>query len=151
MLFEESLALFRELGNKRVLAGVLHNLGNVTLSQGEAVQAATLFAESLALNDETGYQPGIADCFVGLAGVAGAQCHPERAVRLLGAAEPYLDAMRGFMPVADRTAYDRTVAAVQIQLDQATFAAAWAEGQAMPLEQAIAYALDEGERSARAS
>ena len=29
------------------------------------------------------------------------------------------------------------------QLDEATWTAAWAEGQAMPLEQAVAYALEE--------
>jgi hypothetical protein len=31
---------------------------------------------------------------------------------------------------------------VREQLDEAAFAAAWAEGQAMTLEQAIAYALE---------
>jgi len=30
-------------------------------------------------------------------------------------------------------------------LDDATFAAAWAEGRAMSLEQAIAYALEDGQ------
>jgi hypothetical protein len=38
---------------------------------------------------------------------------------------------------------DHDVAAVRAQLDDATFAAAWAEGQAMSLEQAVAYALAE--------
>jgi hypothetical protein len=33
------------------------------------------------------------------------------------------------------------------QLDAATFAAAWAEGRTMPLEQAIAEALGEGSAS----
>jgi len=40
--------------------------------------------------------------------------------------------------------YKRGVAAARALLDGATFAAAWAEGRAMPLEQAIAYALSEG-------
>jgi hypothetical protein len=35
------------------------------------------------------------------------------------------------------------LAYVRAQLDKATFEAAWAEGQAMTLEQAVAYALDE--------
>jgi len=42
-----------------------------------------------------------------------------------------------------RVEYDRTVAAIQTQLNEAAFAAAWAEGRAMTLEQAIAYALSE--------
>jgi hypothetical protein len=42
---------------------------------------------------------------------------------------------------ADLIEYDRNLAAVRSQLDEATFAQAWAEGQAMTLEQAMAYAL----------
>lgn len=41
----------------------------------------------------------------------------------------------------DQLVHDRNVAAVRAQLDEATFAAAWAEGRAMILEQAIDYAL----------
>jgi len=41
-----------------------------------------------------------------------------------------------------RTDYDRAVASVRAQLDEATFGAAWAEGQALTLEQAIAEALN---------
>jgi hypothetical protein len=41
----------------------------------------------------------------------------------------------------DQEKYDHVVAAARSQLDEATFAVAWAEGRAMPLEQAIAYAL----------
>jgi hypothetical protein len=37
------------------------------------------------------------------------------------------------------------VAAARTQIDAPTFAAAWTEGRALPLEQAIAYAL-EGDR-----
>jgi hypothetical protein len=39
---------------------------------------------------------------------------------------------------------DRNVAAVRAQLDEATFAAAWAAGRAMTMEQAVAEALEEG-------
>ena len=44
---------------------------------------------------------------------------------------------------ANRASYGRMVATVRAQLDGATFAAAWAEGRAMALEQAIAYASRE--------
>jgi hypothetical protein len=40
--------------------------------------------------------------------------------------------------------YERAVAIVRAQLDEATFAAAWAAGRTMTLEQAIAYALELG-------
>jgi lactam utilization protein B len=38
---------------------------------------------------------------------------------------------------------ERDMTAARAQLDEATWAAAWAAGQAMTLEQAIAYALEE--------
>jgi hypothetical protein len=41
-----------------------------------------------------------------------------------------------------QASYERGVAAARALLDQATFAAAWAAGRAMTLEQAIAEALD---------
>jgi DNA-binding CsgD family transcriptional regulator len=40
----------------------------------------------------------------------------------------------------DRSSYMQTVAAVRALLDEPTFTAAWTEGQAMPLEEAIAEA-----------
>ena len=42
-----------------------------------------------------------------------------------------------------RVEYEHDRAITRAHLDDATWQAAWAEGQAMTLEQAIAYALDE--------
>lgn len=43
-------------------------------------------------------------------------------------------------PVRDPL-YQRSLASVRTALDEATFAQAWAEGQAMTLDEAVAYAL----------
>jgi predicted neutral ceramidase superfamily lipid hydrolase len=43
----------------------------------------------------------------------------------------------------DRADYTRIVASVRAALDEGAFAAAWAEGQAMSLEDAVAYALED--------
>ncbi len=47
------------------------------------------------------------------------------------------------MAPVDQAEYDRYVAAARAQLDDHAWAAAWAEGQAMTLERAIAYALED--------
>jgi len=68
----------------------------------------------------------------------------ERSARLLSAAETLLDTI-GLSLAAwpeMRADYDRYVAAARAQLDEATFAAAWAQGRAMTLDQAVAYALE---------
>jgi predicted ATPase/transcriptional regulator with XRE-family HTH domain len=48
-LFEEGLAIFRTLGERRRVANTLHNLAQILGKQGEADRAWKLFAESLAL------------------------------------------------------------------------------------------------------
>ena len=75
--------------------------------------------------------------------MAGVQGQQVRAARLLGAVEALLEATNDHVDPADRAEYDRDVAAARAQLDEATFAAAWAEGRAMTMEQAMAYALED--------
>jgi hypothetical protein len=45
----------------------------------------------------------------------------------------------------DRADYDNLVAALRRAVDEVVFAAAWTQGQAMTLEQAIRVALEESE------
>ena len=86
-------------------------------------------------------------CFVlraleGAAGVVGAQGQPERAARLFGATDAVRTALSVPVRPADRRRYDRDVTAVCTALGPDAFAAAWAAGRALSLEQAIAEALE---------
>jgi hypothetical protein len=47
------------------------------------------------------------------------------------------------LPVASAEEFERTVSDARGALGEEAFAAAWAEGRAMSLEQAIAFALEE--------
>lgn len=51
-LFEQSLAIRRELGDKSAMASILNNLGVITRYQGDYVSAQTYYEESLALYRE---------------------------------------------------------------------------------------------------
>jgi tetratricopeptide (TPR) repeat protein len=145
-LCSESLALFRELGDRLGLAYTLHNLGCAALCQDDRGQAATHFTESLALYRELERQDGIIECLAGLAAVAGAEGQLEWAAQLFGAAEALLEATGAHLAAADRAEWDRNLAAVRAQLDEATFAAAWAEGQAWDLDATVAELLVELEK-----
>jgi DNA-binding NarL/FixJ family response regulator len=140
-LYEESLAIRRELGDQRGIAISLINLGFVAHYQGDYRQAATFFAESLALFQKHGGRRGIVDCIAALAGVAGAEGQPERAAQLFGAVEALREVIRTYVTHSDQIEYDRNVAAVRAQLDEATFTRAWAEGRALTMEEAVDYAL----------
>jgi hypothetical protein len=127
---------------------MLHNLGYVVLRQGDGQQAAALFEESLVLYQDLKRKHGVTECLIGLAGVAAVSGQPttaRRAARLFGAAERLLEATGGGLAAADQAEHDRYVALARDQLDEAAFAAAWAEGRAMAMEQAIAYALEGAE------
>jgi len=70
-----------------------------------------------------------------------AQGHLVRAARLLGATESLLNAVAGKPFPTDQAEYDHTVAALCAPLAGASLDAAWAEGQAMTVQQVIDYAL----------
>src|SRR5438045_2261738 len=53
-LYEQSLAIRRELGDKGDIAGSLNNLGIVAYAQGDYASARPLYGESLAIRRELG-------------------------------------------------------------------------------------------------
>src|SRR5947207_15817433 len=139
-LLAESLALLQESGAKGDISWTLFSLGNIARHQGDNTRAIAHFAECLAWFREVGDMIGIAACLEGIAQVAGVTEQPVSAVRLFGAAAAIRDAI-GHPPYPDEQhAYDRQLAAAREQLGEEAFAATWAEGQQMTLEQAIAEA-----------
>jgi len=143
MLLEESLAWLRNWRSPSIFE-ILNDLGRVALDQGDTDRAAALFRESLKLSWEPGNEIDITLSLVGLAGVAGELGQPARAAQLLGAAEAIRESIGRSLTPVERTVLDRYAAAIRAQLDDATFAVMWAEGQKMTLEQAKAEALGGG-------
>jgi len=140
-LCEESLAMRRMLGYKGGIAHTLAVLGRIALDQGAYERATACYQESLTLRQEAGEKEGIATALEGLAAVTGMQGHPVRAARLSGAASSLRTLLGAPLPPIDRPSYEQTVAALRAQLDEPTFTAAWVEGQAMALEEALAEAV----------
>jgi tetratricopeptide (TPR) repeat protein len=144
--FVESLVIFTELGDKRGRAVVIYGLGEAALRRGDAEAAHALFAESLAcfrtLNDKW----FIGMCLQGLAGVFVVQAQSVKAVTVLAAVTALRAAIGAPLPRALFAVYDRYVAMLRPQFEEATWTALWTRGQAMSLEEAVAYALDEATR-----
>ena len=142
-LVEESMALYREIGDKRGIAHLIHLSGLVALGQDDHDLATQLLKESLILYRELGVKDFISQCLEGLAGVAVVKGESERGARLLGAAEGIREAIGTPLPPSERAEVDGYSAAVQAGLEEKAFAAAWAKGRGMSMEQAISYALEE--------
>jgi hypothetical protein len=99
-----------------------------------------LHAESLALCIEIGHKAWIARTLEAFAGLAVRQRQTAAAARLFGATALYsVPTLAQFDPTR-RLEHDHLVAIARTQLGEAAFAAAWAAGAAMTLDEAVALA-----------
>jgi non-specific serine/threonine protein kinase len=142
-LLEESQAALLKIGDPFGLALVRANLGFLTLQQDDYAPALALYKESTALFHEIEERSFILRNLEEMAWLACAQTDDGRAARLFGSAEALRESIGSPLPVAARVEHDRFAGGLLDRLGEAAFAAAWAEGRAMTLEQAVAYALQE--------
>jgi tetratricopeptide (TPR) repeat protein len=141
----ESLALAQKLGRTISVAISLINLGFVAHHQQQYGEARALYAQSLTLFEELGDKINSLACLAGLASTL--VLAPERAddpvrgAQLLGAVAALSATLHAPLPPYWRPLYDPAVAAVQATLGDTAFRQAWAAGQTMTLEQALAAAI----------
>ncbi len=139
-LCQECLALARERDHTLMVGWAFYALGTLAQRQGDAGHARALLANSLPVFQEAGDMEGITVYLERMAEVAGIEGQPERLVRLFGAAMS-LHSRLGHTGT-EQAMYGRQLLAARAQLDKGAYDVAWAEGRAMPLEQAISYALE---------
>ena len=150
-VLEEGVALQRQTRSGWGTAQALRLLGTVRLAQGDAAGARTLYAEGLTVARDVGHRPSTAGLLEASAGLAAVQGQPARAARLWSAAAAVRQALVGRPPPAARgVELARATEALRAQLGDAAFDAAWAVGQAMPLEAAVADALEDAPEDAPA-
>jgi DNA-binding CsgD family transcriptional regulator len=114
-------------------------LARLARLEDDAVQAETLGHEALQVLAATGYHLLIPDVVETLAGLAADQAsHPE-AARLFGAAQAQRDAMGSVRFPVLQDGFERDVEVVRGGLSAEQFVAAWGEGTAMSLAEAVGY------------
>jgi tetratricopeptide (TPR) repeat protein len=141
-IYQRSLAMKREAEDKLGIAFSLMGLGRAARYQGKYEDAIDYYQESLRTRQTIGDKLGIAECLEGLASSERGLGNNIKAAQLFGASEALRELIGAPLPLADRTEYNRNLAAMSTLLDEGVSIAAWAEGQAMSLEQAIEYALE---------
>jgi len=137
--YEESIAIFEQIGDLRCLYSELFNLAFVAQHEGNHQEALQLLFRSLALCQELGSAADLACELLAFAGLLGALGQPVGAARLFGAADASLLQTDTLLDPNDLPEHDRSVVFVRKQIGEEAFAAAWAEGHEMTLDQAIAY------------
>jgi predicted ATPase/DNA-binding XRE family transcriptional regulator len=144
-LFAEAGALSRRAGDWFTLVAVLNGQALAARLRGEEAQTAALLCESVTLAGSLGDAWHVVHGATGLAGIAARQGKAARAARLFGAMSALSETMGVHVPSpAWRALNERDLGATREQLDAETFDAAWAEGRAMTLKEAVAEALRVG-------
>ena len=138
-LTEEALALFRELGAAKHTAWALHNLALCLLRSGRGTEASVAATESLTLSGAIFYRTLTLAL---LGSVAARRGHAELGARLLGGAATAWERLSLSLTGAEADLYRETVEELHTTLGRERYEAAFAEGQAMALEDAIEYALE---------
>lgn len=140
---EEALAIAWQLGDFALGGWSRINLGRIAADQGDPTTARSVLAETLIVHHEVGHTSAVVDILLVLARVAVAERQRVRAARLVGAVAHWQETISRPMPEFLREEYGRSVSAARAALEADAFTAAWAEGRAMTLDQAIQYALTE--------
>jgi predicted ATPase/DNA-binding CsgD family transcriptional regulator len=149
--YEQSLAFAEATGDARRQYYVLYNLAFVAQREGDHYEALRAIRRSLALCQDLGVPTDVIQELLALAGSLGALGEPLRAAQLFGAAHAFLQRSGTLIDPSDQPEHERNMASVRARLGEAAFEAAWAEGQAMTFDQAVAYAqsaFDAGNLSA---
>ena len=125
------------LGSHWVPAAADHVAGLLAAARGEGSRAEDLHHAALAAHVEHGYHLGVVDSLEALAAVAAAQESWVEAARLLGATARRRDEL-GYRH--NRAATAPAEAAARAGLGVEDFDASWAEGNALAMEEVVAYA-----------
>ena len=139
----EALALRREMDARREVPNSLAVLGQAAFGRGDVVTARALCLESVPLHRQLGNRWGLARALEGLATVAAAAGEPARALTLAGAAEGLRRATGRPMPPPERRHLRALARAGVRRARRGRGRPAWRAGQALSLDEAAAYALED--------
>jgi hypothetical protein len=143
-LFTQGLTAARQAPDRMPILISLYDLALSSRARGDLTAAADYLTEGLSLAAEAGDQTSAAYYLEALAAVASLADNPQRAVRLLAAADALLEAkgsgwLHAFVPRAPHD--DDDLASLRSRMGDATFEQAWAYGRSLGGSRAVEYAL----------
>jgi non-specific serine/threonine protein kinase len=138
---EEVVATSQAAGDLHHVALALTSLGLVRTDRGEHARAARCLREGLPAVRQIGTTERLAGWLACAATLAAERQLPTAAARLFGAAEPVREAVGSQYAYPGRTRFEQAQARVRRELGEAAFGAAWAEGAALAIDDALAEAM----------
>jgi predicted ATPase len=145
--FESSLeyslnaaALFRELGDEGGVTTALLGCGWTALAISDSARAEGFFREALGIVGRLGWVRGTAEVAAGLGATLIARDEAGRGAQLLGAARAlYEEVGTDLNEELQEQIRERAIADAEIALGADEFAAAWARGEGMTLDEVVAF------------
>jgi ATP/maltotriose-dependent transcriptional regulator MalT len=145
--YARSLAALREQGDNSTAAMMLVNLGRVEVLLGDYERARTWIAQAVGLVRPHDLTRGAIWIIEFCAEVAAGERNDERALRLIGVADVVRVAVGAQQTVAERAERELWLAPARATLGEERANAAYAAGQAMSTDEALAYALSDEQAS----
>jgi predicted ATPase len=142
-LLEECLGLCRAAHDAIGVAMALTGLGEVVTAQGDVETARALLTEGLETAIGAGDKRRIAFVLSDLAVLAATEGRTARALRLAGAGAALEEAMGSAPPPRWAALVRSRLDAARTSIGEETAAAAFAEGRALSLDEAVALALEQ--------
>jgi predicted ATPase/class 3 adenylate cyclase len=139
--YRAGVAEFRRLGNRGFAAVMQSDLGHMLRQAGRRDEALIVYRDTIREWQDLGRRAAVANMLENFAFMARAEGQPDRAARLLGAAEAIRDEIQVDMTPWEREEYEREVAALREVLPDETFAAEWAAGRGLTLDEAVDFAV----------
>lgn len=146
-LLEEALTVATELDDRHCVTAALLHLARLARDQGDPAKADALYRQAMPTGapahgdsvDAGDIPPtgSTATWLEGLATIGFDDGHPDRAARLLGAADALRQAIGAPLPAHEAADRNDTIAACSAALGEASFRAAFEAGAGLPLADAV--------------
>ncbi len=136
VVYLQSLAVLRAVGLQSGISYLLASLGDLAIRQGDYKRAATYCAETVALYQTRGVETGVIHLVIRYAQRQSQQGAAALAVRLLAS-----NALWHSSYLFNNILIEHALDAARTQLSATDFDAAWAGGQQLTLDEALALAL----------
>jgi non-specific serine/threonine protein kinase len=139
-LLEEALTIATELDDRHCVTAALLHLARLARDEGDPAKADALYRQAMPVTGAGGAVPptgSTATWLEGLATIGVDDGHPDRAARLLGAADALRQAIGAPLPAHEAADRNDTIAACSAVMGEAEFRAAFEAGAGLPLAEAV--------------
>jgi hypothetical protein len=142
-LFEDGRKIFEGIGSVNFELVLRSELGHIERRTGNLAQAKTVYQGTIKDWQVLGNRSAIAHQLESIAFIAIADEEPQRATRLLGAAEALREQTQSQRTDQEQIEYDEHVRRLRCMLPDAELDTTWAEGRLMMMEAAIQLAISD--------